>query len=112
MKAELDNQEEGFFKELEKRIRNKKKKLDKIAQTEKKVKSKEVKLNEEQRGMLEGKEVLLQQLAEAEGILKLYQEENPKKGAPRKSSTVDKKVEAAPEVPKINEGEVIRKTLS
>jgi hypothetical protein len=50
---------EGFLGQMEKRLRNKKKRLEKIAHTEKRVKSKEIQLNDEQRDMLAGKESLL-----------------------------------------------------
>jgi hypothetical protein len=110
MKAGEIETEDPFLKEMQKRLRNKMKKMEKIAQCEKKIKNKEIVPDEDQRGMLEGKDQLVQQITEAEGIIKLYKEEQPKKGAPRKSSTIEKKSE--PEAPKINEEEVIRKTLS
>jgi hypothetical protein len=58
-KSESVNQEDVcldvFHRELTKKIRNKIKKLDKISDVEKKVKSKEIDANEEQRIMIASK---------------------------------------------------------
>ena len=63
-----------------KKLRNKNKKLDKIKETEKKVKTGEIKPNQEQLEMISSKTLLLEEMKDLQGIINLYQEafpENP-----------------------------------
>lgn len=62
--------EDAVAKELMKKIRNKKKKLEKIKTAEQKIKSKEIKPTEEVKEMIAGKEALLQSLNELEAVAK------------------------------------------
>lgn len=63
-----------------KKLRNKKKKLDKIKETEDKVKKGELKPNQEQQEMIASKSKTLEEMKELQGIIKMYQDafpENP-----------------------------------
>ena len=55
-----------------KKLRNKNKKLDKIKETEKKVKSGEIKPNQEQLEMISSKALLLEEMKDLQGIINLY----------------------------------------
>lgn len=54
------------------KLRNKKKKLDKIKETEEKVKNKEIVPNKEQLEMMGGKTAILAEMKEQEDIIKMY----------------------------------------
>lgn len=67
-----DGQTDAFHRELTKKIRNKVKKLDKIADVEKRVKAKEIVPNDEQRTMIAGKPAVEAEIADLKGYLDLY----------------------------------------
>ena len=54
------------------KLRNKKKKLDKIKETEEKVKNKEIIPNKEQLEMMGGKAAILAEMKEQDDIIKMY----------------------------------------
>jgi hypothetical protein len=63
-----------------KKLRNKKKKLDKIKDTQDKVKKGELQPNQEQKDMIASKDGLLAEMKDLQGIITMYQEafpENP-----------------------------------
>lgn len=63
-----------------KKLRNKKKKLDKIKETEQKVKKGEIVPNQEQKEMIASKDKILEEMKEQQEIINLYQQafpENP-----------------------------------
>lgn len=60
-----------------KKLRNKKKKLEKIEQTASKIKKGEIVPNEEQKQMLANNDVLVQEMKELEGTLQMYKEAFP-----------------------------------
>lgn len=63
-----------------KKLRNKNKKLEKIKETEKKIKSGEIKPNQEQLDMITSRAGLNEEMKELQGIITMYQEafpENP-----------------------------------
>jgi hypothetical protein len=66
-----------FVNLIYKKLRNKNKKLEKIKETEKKVKKGELKPNEEQLKMIGSKAVLENEIAEQLAIIKMYQEAFP-----------------------------------
>ena len=70
--AQDDASQDNFHRELTKRIRNKVKKLDKIADVEKRVKSKEIQPNEEQRTMISSKPQVEAEIADLKSYLDLY----------------------------------------
>jgi hypothetical protein len=77
-----------------KKLRNKKKKLDKIAQTEQKVKSKEIIPNAEQTEMINSKDAIKEEMKDLESIIAMYKEafpENPVFAAGGKKKEVKKK---------------------
>ena len=55
-----------------KKLRNKKKKLDKIKETEERVKKGEIKPNQEQLEMLNGRPAILEEMKELQAIIKMY----------------------------------------
>lgn len=61
-----------FERELQKKIRNKNKKLDKIHELEKKVKKKEIVANDEQKEKIESKQGLVAEIAEVQAYLDLF----------------------------------------
>jgi hypothetical protein len=66
-----------FVNMIYKKLRNKKKKLDKIKETEDKVKKGEIKPNQEQVDMIKSKEGLLEEMKQQQEIIKMYQEAFP-----------------------------------
>ena len=60
-----------------KKLRNKKKKLDKIEATEQKIKAGEIKPNQEQADMIQSKTGILKEMAENEAIIQMYKEAFP-----------------------------------
>jgi hypothetical protein len=66
-----------FVNLVYKKIRNKNKKLDKINETEKKIKSGEIKPNQEQLEMVNSRPKLLEEKQELEGIISMYREAYP-----------------------------------
>ena len=76
VKSEIVNQDDicldVFHRELTKKIRNKIKKMDKISDVEKKVKSKEIDPNEEQRIMISSKPLIQAEVDDLNGYLALY----------------------------------------
>ena len=62
--------EDAVAKELLKKIRNKKKKLEKIKTAEQRIKNKEIQPTAEVKEMIAGKEALLSSIAELEGVAK------------------------------------------
>ena len=60
-----------------KKLRNKKKKLDKIKETEDKVKKGELQPNQEQKDMMGSKGKLLEEMKDLQGIITMYQEAFP-----------------------------------
>lgn len=62
----------SFQRELQKKIRNKQKKLDRILDLEKKVKKKEIIANEEQLEKIQSKTVIEAEIAEVKSYLDLY----------------------------------------
>jgi hypothetical protein len=61
-------------------LRNKKKKLDKIKETEDKVKKGELTPNQEQKDMISSKKAIIEEMDDLQAIIKMYQEafpENP-----------------------------------
>lgn len=63
-----------FVNAIYKKLRNKKKKLDKIQQTLNKISKGEIKANEDQHGMIANKDGLLADISELENTVALYKE--------------------------------------
>jgi hypothetical protein len=66
-----------FVNALHKKMRNKKKKMDKITQTEQKVKAKEIVPNEEQKAMLGKKEQITKDMKDVQKIITMYKDAFP-----------------------------------
>lgn len=69
-----------FVNQIYKKLRNKKKKLDKILETESKVKKGEIQPNQEQKDMINSKSALVDEMKELDGIIQMYKDafpENP-----------------------------------
>lgn len=113
-----------FALKMLKLMRNKKKKLEKINETEKKVKRKEIEPNQEQLDMINSKPAQEQMQKEYESILALYKEtvdgqggdEAPKKQKPKKAAPVPAKQEEvkveAQSTPQVDPEDIIRATLN
>lgn len=93
-----------FVNMIYKKLRNKKKKLDKIKETEEKIKKKEIAPNQEQLDMVKSKDGLLEEMKAQQEIIKMYQEafpDNPVwaqtgKKKPKKESAKQEEVKAEP----------------
>lgn len=70
--SNLADETDAFVKELNKKIRNKQKKLDQIQQLEKKIQAKEIVANEEQKGKIASKSGVLAEINEVKTYLDLY----------------------------------------
>ena len=90
-----------------KKLRNKKKKLDKIKETEDKVKKGEIQPNKEQLDMIKSKDLLLEEMKQQQHIIKMYQEafpDNPAfanagKGKKGQKKTQEEEKETTPTAP-------------
>ena len=101
MKVELyADTTDAFVNLIHKKLRNKKKKLEKVQQLEAKVLAKEIKPNGDQLGMLSTKDGLKQEMDELEDIKSMYKSafpENPvwAQLSKKKKKVVAKTVETA-----------------
>lgn len=66
-----------FVNQIYKKLRNKKKKLDKILETETKVKKGELQPNQEQKDMIASKAGLVEEMKELDGIIQMYKDSFP-----------------------------------
>jgi hypothetical protein len=79
-----------------KKLRNKNKKLEKINETGKKIKSGEIKPNQEQLDMVNSKDSLVEEMKELEGIISLYREAFPDNPVLQSIGKKDKKAQKKP----------------
>ena len=68
----VEGEVNAFARELQKKIRNKQKKLENIVTLEQKVKSKEIVANEEQKNKIASKASIEAEIAEVKSYLDLY----------------------------------------
>lgn len=68
---------DNFVNLIYKKLRNKNKKLDKIEQTQDKIRKGEIKPNEEQKEMLTQKETIKQEMKDLEKIITMYKQAFP-----------------------------------
>ena len=61
-----------FVNSIYKKLRNKKKKLDKIKETDDRIKKGEIKPNQEQLDMLSSRSSIQEEMKELQGIIKMY----------------------------------------
>ena len=80
-----------FVNAIYKKLRNKKKKLDKIKEAEDKLKKEGLKMNPDQLEMINSKEGILEEMKENQAIIKMYQEAFPENPIWQTTGKKDKK---------------------
>ena len=78
-KLTIIDETDAFVVELNKKIRNKQKKLDQISQLEAKIKNKEIVANEEQRGKIATKAAVAAEISDVKTYIDLYKTASAKR---------------------------------